>query len=430
MFKIFSMACISLAFVGCSYVTTPQASHPSQKVFEEEDTYIMFALRAEQLQEYKAAAGTFETLYEKSEKKEYLYRSLQNALVGKELAYVIERIDAALEGRFDDLTLIRLKIVALSAQEKLEEAKELGLKLIEVSNEENDYVLVSDIYAKQKKFDTAIKYLESAYAKNYSEEVLDKISIILYMNLQRPKEAIAQLETHTRLHGCSEMICARLIGLYSNENNIEGLLQTYLRLYHTFKSDEAAKNIIQIYAYQKEYAKLSNFLEEYAQDDELLLQMYVRFKKYAQASALALKIYEKTYDVGYLAQSAIFEYEAAKNKNDKKMLAKVVKTLKDALAKEESATYYNYLGYLLIDHAIDVKKGMEYVRKALKEEPKSAYYLDSLAWGYYKLGNCKKAKAILDEVKKLEGGDDPEVLSHIQKVETCLKKTKKDTKKK
>jgi hypothetical protein len=150
MFKIFSMACISLAFVGCSYVTTPQASHPSQKVFEEEDTYIMFALRAEQLQEYKAAAGMFEILYEKSEKKEYLYRSLQNALVGKELAYVIERIDAALEGRFDDLTLIRLKIVALSAQEKLEEAKELGLKLIEASNEENDYVLVSDIYAKQK----------------------------------------------------------------------------------------------------------------------------------------------------------------------------------------------------------------------------------------------------------------------------------------
>ena len=430
MFKKISMACIALAFAVCSYVSQPQTQHPSQKVFEEEDTYIMFALRAEQLQEYKAAAGMFETLYEKAQKKEYLYRSLQNALVGKEYAYVIERADAALEEKFDDFTLIRFKILAFAAQEKLEEAKELGLKLIEASNEESDYVLVSDIYAKQKKFDTAIKYLESAYAKNYSEEVLDKISIILYMNLQRPKEAIAQLETHTRLHGCSEMICARLIGLYSNENNIDGLLQTYLRLYHTFKSDEAAKNIIQIYAYQKEYAKLSSFLEEYAQDDELLLQMYVRFKKYAQASALALKIYEKTYDVGYLAQSAIFEYEAAQNKNDKKMLAKVVKTLKDALAKEESATYYNYLGYLLIDHSIDVKAGMAYVRKALKEEPQSAYYLDSLAWGYYKLGNCKKAKAILDEVKKLEGGDDPEVLSHIKKVEACLNKTKKDTKKK
>ncbi|MDY0117639.1 MAG: hypothetical protein RBR59_08690 [Sulfurimonadaceae bacterium] len=429
MFKIFSFVAIIVFFAGCSATSEPKAPSNAVKAFDEEDTYILFALRAEQMQEHGAATNIFETLYAKSDKKEYFYRSLQNAIVAQKNEYVIEKIDGMLQGELNDFILVRLKILALMAQEKLEEAKDLGIALIALTQEDNDYVLVSDIYIKQKKFDTAIKYLESAYAKSYSEEVLDKISIIFYVNLQRPKEAIAQLETHTRIHGCSELICARLIGFYSNDNNIDGLLETYLRLYETFKSDDAARNIIQIYAYKKEYDKLELFLEESSKDDYLLLQSYIKSKKFKKAAALSYELYEQTLDVHYLAQHAIYRYEALTNKNDKKAIKEVVATLKEVIEKEKNATYYNYLGYLMIDHAIDIKTGMTYVRYALKDEPKSAYYLDSLAWGYYKLGNCKKAKAILDEVKNLEGGNDPEVLKHMKKVNECINKTIKGKKK-
>jgi len=65
----------------------------------------------------------------------------------------------------------------------------------------------------------------------------------------------------------------------------------------------------------------------------------------------------------------------------------------------------------------------------LKIEPKSAFYLDSLAWGYYKLGNCKEAYKIIKKVTKLEGGDDKEVVSHFKKIKKCMKKHKGKNKK-
>jgi hypothetical protein len=87
--------------------------------------------------------------------------------------------------------------------------------------------------------------------------------------------------------------------------------------------------------------------------------------------------------------------------------------------------YENYLGYILIDHEVDVHKGMDYIKDVLKSKPESAFYLDSLGWGYYKLGECKKAKKIFNKVVTLEGGDDPEVIKHVNAVNACLKKSHK-----
>ena len=67
---------------------------------------------------------------------------------------------------------------------------------------------------------------------------------------------------------------------------------------------------------------------------------------------------------------------------------------------------------------------MSYIDDVLKLQPNSGYYLDSKAWGYYKLGNCKKAKVIMNHVLKLEGGTDEEVKEHVQKIEQCLQKKK------
>jgi tetratricopeptide (TPR) repeat protein len=97
----------------------------------------------------------------------------------------------------------------------------------------------------------------------------------------------------------------------------------------------------------------------------------------------------------------------------------VIEKLTEVLSIEKKPLYLNYLGYILLDHSIDIKQGMKYVREALKMEPKSAFYLDSLAWGYYKLGNCKKALSIIKKVRKLEGGDDNEVLKHFNIIKKC-----------
>ena len=428
MIKIFLPLLLALLFSGC--FSSKDSLKPNQKAFEEEDSYIMFALRAEQLRDYESASSLFNTLYEKSNRKEYLYKSLQSDLAISRNTQVISKVNEVTEGSLDDVLLVRLKIVALIGDKKFEEARVLAIELVEKSKEVNDYILVSEVYVKQKKYDTAVKYLESAYTKNYDEKVLDRMSIILYVNLQRKKDAIAQLETHTRMNGCSKIVCNRLIGFYSDENNIEGLLSVYLKLYEIEKSDVIAKKIVQIYDYKKEYIKMMYFLEKSGSNDAFLFEVYISVKNYKKASLLAKKLYSETGDINYLGQSAIFEYESSKNKNNKKMQNSVIKKLTEVVSVEKNPLYLNYLGYILLDHSIDIKKGMNYVREALKIEPKSAFYLDSLAWGYYKLGNCKKALKIIKKVMKLEGGDDSEVLAHVKIIKQCKNKKAKGKKKK
>lgn len=419
------LALLSLLLVSCA-APEPDLNtlKPNQKAFAEEDAYILFALRAEQVHENKAASDIFNTLYEKSEKKEYLYRSLQNDLIAKEYEEVIKIVDETSGGSLDDYTLVRVKVVALLELYKLEEARVLAIKLVEKSNAVNDYLLVSDVYIKRQEYDTALKYLESAYIKDYNEKILDKMAIVLFVNLQRKKDAIAQLETHTRVHGCSRLICNRLIGFYSNENNVDGLLSVYLRLYSIDRSDEIAKKIIQIYSYKKDYIKLMNFLENSKSDDKALFELYGFTRNYNKAFPLADELYAKTGDVNYLGQSAIYEYESANDKNDKKVLESVVQKLEKVVEVDSNPLYLNYLGYVLIDHNIDVKKGMKYIQKVLLVQPNSSFYLDSLAWGYYKLGKCKKAKEIMNRVVTLEGGDDPEVKKHVRIIDKCIKNTK------
>ncbi|MCW8894840.1 MAG: hypothetical protein OQK48_03265 [Sulfurimonas sp.] len=419
--KIFISIALLITITGCTASTKSVEVKGHEKVFDNEDIYILTALRAEQLKEYDASSSIFNTLYNKTDKKEYLYRSLQNDLADDQSQRVIDRVDEILNNTLDDFVLVRFKIIALIKQDKLLKAKELAISLVESSKEMDDYLLVSEIHVKLKEFNTAVKYLESAYIKEYNEEILDKMSIVLYVNLQRKKDAIAQLETHSRVYGCSKQICSRLIGFYSDENNIDGLLSTYLRLYKIDSNKKIANKIIQIYGYKKDYLSMIEFLEKNETDDDLLLQLYIQTKNYKKAAPLAHKLYKSNGDPSYLGQSAIFEYEGADDKNDKNMHDSIIKKLEEVIEAQKEGIYLNYLGYILIDHDIDAKKGLEYIHEALKIEPNSIYYLDSLAWGYYKLGECQKAKKIMDRVKNMDGSSNPEVVKHIEMINKCIK---------
>jgi tetratricopeptide (TPR) repeat protein len=420
MFKFFIL--LTLIFSGCTNLSTPQVKS-NKKVFEEEDIYIMFALRAEESGSYGVASDIFNKLYIKAQKEEYLYRSLNNALLNKQYQEVIEKIDEINKLKKGNVGLTRLKIIALLGLQRFEEAKDISIELVLNSNDLDDYILVSEIYIKLKKYDLAIKYLESVYVKDYSEKILDRMAIVLYVNMNKKKDAIAQLETHSRIHGCSLIICRRLISFYSNDNNIDGLLSTYLRLYKINSEKGVADKIVQLYIYKKDYINLIDFLEVSNTHDEILLQMYINQKNYKKASPFAYKIYKSTGEIDFLGQSAIFEYEM--NPKDKKVFQSVIKKLKKVIKTTENGLYLNYLGYILIDHDIDIKDGIKYVDMALKLEPTSAYYLDSKAWGYYKLGKCKKAKKIIDKVIKLDTSNNEEVMSHVKSIYKCIKKKDK-----
>jgi predicted Zn-dependent protease len=416
--KIVSLVIVSLFVTGCSN-TQPTPPKGSEKIYAQEDAYILYALRAEQVRNYEVASKLFFQLYEKAPKKEYLYRSLEDAIVAKKYDDVLEKIDTLDQDRNDD-KLQRIKILALAQKKEYAQALKLSKELVHKTQLAQDYVLVGDILIKQKKYDLALKYYESGYTKNYDEKILDKMAILLYVNLHRKKDAIALLETHTRIHGCSQIACHRLLGIYANENNVDGLLSVYKRLYALKKDDNIAKKIVQLYGYKREYIPMMEFLEENGVDDPLLLELYVTAKNYKKATLLAQKLYEQSGDINYLGQSAVYEYEAYHKNISRKRLDEIVTKLTQVVEQTDKNIYRNYLGYMLIDHELDVKKGIAYIKKVLKTQPDSPYYIDSLAWGYYKLGACKKAAKLMKKVVQLGEGDEPEVAHHLQEIEKCV----------
>jgi len=423
MIKTFVLCMSIVLFTSCSLKNDVKVK-PNEKAFMDEDTYILFALRAEQVHDNKAASELFRKLYKKSDKQEYIYRSLENDLMARDNEKVIQRVDKLQKVDTPDMRLLRYKVVALFELNRLDDAINLSVELASKTKEPNDYLLTSDIYIKRQEFDLAVKYLESAYAKEHNEKILDKMSIILYVNLGRKKEAIAHLETYTRMVGESKLIYLRLIAFYSNDNNIDGLLSTYLRLYEFDKSPQVSTKIIQIYSYKQDYTGLVSFLEKSKSDDTVLLQLYASAKQYDKAYSLASKLYLKTRNSDYLGQSAIYEYEGAKDKASKALLQSVISKLEKVVLVNKQTVYLNYLGYILIDHEVDVKKGMMYIDRVLALQPKSAFYIDSKAWGYYKLGQCEEADKLIKQVATMEGGDDPEVKVHIEKIDQCLKNKK------
>jgi tetratricopeptide (TPR) repeat protein len=409
-----------LALTGCS-VKQPALS-PQTKAFEEEDAYALFALDAEAHGRYTAAAQYYALLYEKAPRVAYRDHFFENLLRAKQYDDVLKNAEEMQKTFGYDAQVERYRIRALVGKGELVEAEKDALALLAKTKAKQDYVGVADIYGMQKQYNTALRYLESAYDIDYDESVLDRMAVMMYVNLDRKKDAIALLETHIRMNGCSERICKRLAGFYSEQNNIDGMLSTYLRLYDVRPSKEVSDAIVRIYSYKNDLVHLKQFLEEYHTDDVLLLKLYINAKKYAKASALAQKLYEQSGDASYLGQSAIFAFEGAEDKNDPALIASVVQKLKTAVKSEKDPLLLNYLGYLLIDNDIDPKAGMAYVREALEQEPDSPFYLDSLAWGYYKLGRCKEADAVMKKVlKAMQGEQDDELDKHLKAIGECLK---------
>jgi len=81
------------------------------------------------------------------------------------------------------------------------------------------------------------------------------------------------------------------------------------------------------------------------------------------------------------------------------------------LAPDESLVL-NYLGYSWVDQGMNLKQAMDYIRKAVKLKPDDGYYVDSLGWAYYRLGNMPAAVEHLERAVELRP-DDPTINDHL-----------------
>ncbi len=390
-----------------------------------DETYILAAMDAQVRQKYEVASQYFKYLYLKTGQKEYLYDSLRMYESIKDSSVFSSVIKESLSDNPEDKMLLRFQLISLLKEGKYSEASLEALLLSRQTKESTDYLLSAEALLKLGNYQSGYSELKKAYEISYDEETADRIALLMYTQLDKKQEAITFLKDHISTHGNSKVIGKRLGSLYADSGALEDAAQIYEATYELTNDSLIAQEAVKVYAYRQEFLKLRILLEKGEVNDPMLLELYVREKEFKKASVLARKLYKRDANPLYLAQSSVFEYEAATDHNDSVLLKQVIEGLKQANTEIEDPVYLNYLGYLMIDHDLGVDEGMQYVQKALDKHPDSAFYLDSLAWGKYKLGECAEALRLIKQVESMIGTDEQEVKEHLNAIKNCKTKEKK-----
>ncbi len=80
----------------------------------------------------------------------------------------------------------------------------------------------------------------------------------------------------------------------------------------------------------------------------------------------------------------------------------------------QHAQTLNALGYTLTDRTDRHQEALTLINQALAIAPNDPFYLDSLGWVYYRLGDLEKAELYLKKAVEIQG--DPEFLAHLGEV--------------
>ncbi|QOG13055.1 tetratricopeptide repeat protein [Arcobacter sp. FWKO B] len=399
-----------------------------QKVFDGEDMYILFALEALNQQDHLNAFELFVILYNSTYKYEYLQRAISIALVNQEYPVIIDLVESNIKRHkehLDDLNFIYS--VSLMNVNRLDEALVVALSLLNKDSSVKHLILTGNIYFFQNEYDKSLSYFMQAYdIQKENTALLLVISDILFYNLEQKDEAIKLLDNFITENGCQINICEKIYLYYMEQNDIDGMISTLEKNYKLMLS---LNNIDQMYKTLnvmiemiklKDINKAIEFVQSLDDNEYKIIKLIELYKLDSNLEKLLETmqiLYDKTNNIDVLAQMAIFQFELSEDK--KSVLKSVISKFEKVLKVSTNHMYQNYLGYLLIDYDIDYKKGLKLVKMALEQDGENIAYLDSLAWGYYKLGDCDSAyKYMFDIVNKI-GLENEEIKLHWEAIKNC-----------
>jgi hypothetical protein len=388
-----------------------------------EDEWVIRAIWLEENGAFSQSREIYSKLYTATGKREYLFKEISSSIYSNtHISESLKKLKAWSLEHPDDLAGRRLLLALYMNIKSFDEAEKIGNYLLKHSDKTSDLELAANPYLYAGDYKEGVKLLRKLYKKTKNEHVLLRIAAIEAQYLNEPKKAIQLLETHRRMQNASPEVYKMLIDLYIKEQKIDRILEVYEALYEKDPKPEYLSKIVEIYVYNRNFSDLIKFLESNHANDDILYDLYKKEKKYQKAIKLADTFYSKDHDPRWLAEKAMLTFEAAKNKSDPAMLKRVVSLFDEAIMKgEDDSLYLNYYGYTLIDKDIDIDKGIQMVARALKQQPENSYYLDSLAWGYFKKRECLKAYSAMEKVVAQEGTKEPEIKEHWEKIQACQK---------
>lgn len=397
--------------------------HAKKLMTISEDELVIRAVLYDEYRAYENSYEVYKKLYDDTGAEIYLFKEATSALMSRtHILESITRLKLFDEKNPDRIEVRRLLIPLYLTIRQVKNATLEAEHLLEQSKEPMDLDLASNSFLYAGDFKRALDLLSRVYEAVPREEILLRMADIMDQFTGERKRAIQLLETHRRLNMniVSHDLYAKLVTLYQKEKDVNGILDTYKALYKQNHDEEYLTRIIDVYVYKRDIDGAIAFLERDQSRNDILYELYKREKHYSKALDLIDKLYEEDKDAKWIAEKGVLIFENSKDKNDKTMIKDVLTHFEKAIELgNDDSIYLNYYGYTLIDKDVNVKKGIDIIQSALKQQPDNIYYLDSLAWGYYKEGECAKAYKLMKRVVDEEGLSEPEIVEHWNAVREC-----------
>ncbi len=406
-------------FIVFSFGTV--ASYAKELMKISEDELIIRGILYDEYKAYENSYQAYKKLYDDTGAEIYLFKEATSSLMSRtHILESITRLKIWDTKNPDRIEVRRLLIPLYLTIRQVKNATIEAEHLLEQSKEPMDLDLASNSFLYSGNFKRALELLTRVYETVPREEILLRMTEIMDEFTGERKKAIQLLETHRRMNIVSNDVYIKLLTLYQKEKNIDGILETYKALYMQDNDQQYLMKIIDAYVYKRDIDGAIVFLEKDQSRNDILYELYKTKKYFSKALALVDELYNEDKNSKWIAEKGVLLFENSEDKNDKKMIEDVISHFEKAIELgNDDSIYLNYYGYTLIDKEVNVKKGIDVIENALIQQPDNIYYLDSLAWGYYKVRDCDKAYKLMKRVVDEEGLEEEEIIEHWDAIRQC-----------
>jgi len=288
------------------------------------------------------------------------------------------------------LRLVRLYVAQKGADQALEH---LDYMLDQNPGDLHAQVRKAQIYGEMGNFSAAVEELQSVLRDKPNELRVRDFLGLLYEEMKEYEQAIQVYQANVEI----------------DPTFFESILHLGFVSYRLKRNEDAL-------SYLDQAVKLNPKRPE----PYLLLGLtYFQMKKYQQAKArLEDGIFQDPSNA-----ELHFNLGTAYDKLDR--FDEVVREMEQALELDpEHADALNYLGYSYADRGINVEEAVSLTQRAVALKPHNGYYVDSLAWAFYKVGRIEEALEMMQRAVALVS-DDPVIYEHLGEIFLLREERKK-----
>ena len=216
---------------------------------------------------------------------------------------------------------------------------------------------------------------------NYSYPNLHEVDFLsanLLHSLELFDEAMLSYKTIPNNHYLSSLALIQLANLLSLNNQKDVAIKTLLDYLETKTSFKVKMTLGDHYRYQSDWEKAQAIYSQIIENEKYALDPNMWNTFYRRGIA-----YERNKQMDLAEKDFV---EALKLNNNQP----------DVL---------NYLGYSWIDSDKNMLKAKNMIELALEQKPDDAYFIDSLAWYYFKVSDFDQANSLLNYASQLAPSD-------------------------